>query len=274
MKLGGRLEPIMAHKGANDIIYASVLGNRLFTAEGAGGIGIYEIGADLHLTERGRVKIPDGKGVRQVVVPAPGRFALMHCGGSAIYIVDLQDPVQPRLVLSNPQVGLFYGDQLADKLFDNRYLVAHWHRSGPAWYDIGGPQPVLAGNTPDKTLYIWTDGACAYGDSLLITKNRKYFLLSLNERRNASELTGFGIAGVDLGGRPSTDGKRLAISSRHNRTVKVLDIADVARPKLTREYTLFGHPGACAFWNGRVLVPAGYQGLLLERKENAEKADR
>ncbi len=125
VKLGGRLEPIMAHKGANDIIYASLLGNRLFTAEGAGGIGIYEIGADLHLTERGRVKIPDGKGVRQVVVPAPGRFALMHCGGSAIYIVDLQDPVQPRLVLSNPQVGLFYGDQLADKLFDNRYLVAH-----------------------------------------------------------------------------------------------------------------------------------------------------
>ena len=48
----------------------------------------------------------------------------------------------------------------------------------------------MAGNTPDKTLYSWADGACAYGDSLLITKNRKYYLLSPNERRNASELTG------------------------------------------------------------------------------------
>ena len=260
-----RLEPVMRHRGTGDIFYASVLSNRLFTAEGANGMGIYEIGANLQLTECGRFKMPDGKGVRQVVTPAPGRFALMHCGGNAIYVVDVRDPRKPRLALTDNQVGLFYGDQLVDKLLGNRFLVAHWHRSGPAWYDTLGAQPVWTGNTPDQTLYSWTDGACAYGDSLLITKNHTYTLLAPNERRNASELPSYGISGVDLGGRPSTDGKLLAVSSRHNRTVKVVDIADVAQPRLLREYALFGHPGACAFWHGRVLVPAGYQGLLLER---------
>ena len=75
--------------------------------------------------------------------------------------------------------------------------------------------------------------------------------------RQASELPGYGIKGVDLSGRPSTDGKRLALSSRHNRTVKLLDVSDITQPKLTREYALFGHPGACSFWNGRLLIPAG-----------------
>ena len=68
-----------------------------------------------------------------------------------------------------------------------------------------------------------------------------------------------------LDGWPRTDGKTLALASRHFRKVVVLDIADVTQPRFKRQYDFTGHPGACAFWNGRLLVPAGYQGLLLER---------
>ncbi len=265
VRLGDRMEPLSVHRGEHDVSYVSCLGNRLFTAEGQGGLVIYDIGADLRLTERGRLQLP-GQGVKQVVVPAPGRFALLHCGGATVHIADVQDPAHPRLVFSDAQVGLFYGDQLVNKLFAGRYLTAYWQRSGPAWYDISGARPLLAGNTPDTTLFSWTDGACPLGDSLLIIKRGKYFLLEPNERRNASALPGYGVAGLSLVGRPSTDGKTLAVSSRHNRTVKVLDIADSAHPVLKRKYNLSGHPGACDFWQGRVLIPAGYQGLLLERQ--------
>ena len=65
---------------------------------------------------------------------------------------------------------------------------------------------------------------------------------------------------------------RLAVSQRHTRSVSVFDVNDVTQSRLLREYSLFGHPGACAFWNGRLVIPAGYQGLLLERSAAAPRS--
>lgn len=264
VKLGEELKQATVHRSKGEVCYVSRTGNRLYTAEGKEGMAIYEIGTDLRLTELGRLIVP-GQGVKQVVVPAPGRFALFHCGGATAYIADVSDPAKPELVFKDSQIGLFYGDQLVDKLFDNRFLVAFWQRSGPAWYDIGGAKPVLAGNTPDTTLYSWTDGACALGEKLLIVKRGKLFVLDPNERRNASDLPAYGVEKLRLVGRPSAGGHLLALSSRHQRDVWVLDISDLAHPRLKHQYSLFGHPGACAFWNNRVVIPAGYQGLLVER---------
>lgn len=264
VRLGKTLEPLAVHANGHDICYVSRLGDRLFTAEGAGGMGIYDIGPDFALTERARLVVR-GQGVRQVVAPAPGQFALIHCGGATAYVVDLRDIDHPRIALKDSQVGLFYGDQLVDQLFADRYLVAYWQRSGPAWYDISGDQPVLAGNTPDTSLYSFTDGVCPYGESLLIIKRGKYCLLGPNEQRNPSELPAYGVDKLSLNGWPRTDGKTLTLSSRHSRRVVVLDITDVTHPQLKRQVDLTGHPGACAFWQGRILIPAGYQGLLLEQ---------
>ena len=264
VKLGEELKQAAVHRGKGEVCHVSRTGNRLFTAEGKEGMAIYEIGANLRLIELGRLTVP-GQGVKQVVAPTPGRFALFHCGGATVYIADVSDPTKPKLVLKDSQVGLFYGDQLVDKLFDNRFLVAFWQRSGPAWYDISGAKSKLSGNTPDTTLYSWTDGACALGGKLLIVKRGKLSLLDSNERRNASDLPAYGVDNLRLVGRPSAGGNVLALSSRHQREVWVLDISDIARPRLKRHYSLFGHPGACAFWNNRVVIPAGYQGLLVER---------
>lgn len=264
VKLGEKLTQAAVHQGRGEVCYVSRTGNRLYTAEGKEGLAIYEIQADLRLTELGRLKLP-GQGVKQVVAPAPGRFALFHCGGAAAHIADASDPAKPKLVFSDHQVGLFYGDQLVDKLFDGRYLCAYWQRSGPAWYDVSRPRPALTGNTPDTTLFSWTDGACALGDKLLLVNRGKYALLDSNERRLVSELPAYGVDRLRLAGRPSAGGDLLALSSRHQRQVWVLDVTDIRRPSLKRQYSLIGHPGACGFWNGRVVIPAGYQGLLVER---------
>lgn len=265
VRLGAKLDPVVVQPGRGEVCYASVSGNRLFTAEGKEGLGIYEIGNDLRLTELGRLTMPD-MGVKQVVAPAPGRFALFHCGGATAFIADVSDPARPKHIFTDNQVGLFYGDQLLDKLFDGRYLVAYWQRSGPAWYDISGPTPVLSGNTPDVTNFGWTDGACPLGDKLLLVKRGKYYVLDVNERRTVSDLPAHGGPGLRFAGRPSVDGTTLAAASRHQRQVWIYDISDLEHPRLKREYSLPGHPGACGFWNGRAVIPAGYQGLLVERK--------
>ena len=77
-------------------------------------------------------------------------------------------------MFSDAQVGLFYGDQLVDKTvrrpLPGGLLAAQ--RTGLVRGER--PAPTLAGNTPDTTLYGWTDGACEFGDRLLITKRGKY----------------------------------------------------------------------------------------------------
>lgn len=265
VRLGEILLPAVVQPGRWEVCYVSVSGNRLFAAEGKEGLGIYEIGKDLRLTELGRLTMP-GLGVKQVVAPAPGRFALFHCGGASVFIADISDPAHPKVIFSDNKVGLFYGDQLLDKLFDDRYLAAYWQRGGPAWYDLSGAKPELSGNTPDVTDFTWTDSACPVGEKLLLIKRGKYFVLDPNERRSVSGLPAYGVDGLSLCGRPSVGGNVLAAASRHQRQVLVLDIADLQHPRLKRQYSLSGHPGACGFWNGRVVIPAGYQGLLMERK--------
>ncbi len=264
VKLGDKLAPVTIHRTKDEVCYVNLSGNRLYTAENKGGMAIYEIQPDLRLKELGGLTV-SGQGVKQVVAPAPGRFALFHCGSATAHIADVSDPAKPKLIFSDGQVGLFYGDQLVDKLFDGRYLCAYWQRSGPAWYDITGDKPALAGNTPDTTRYGWTDGACAFGEKLLVIKRSKYALLEPNERRNMSDLPSYGVPGLSFRGRPSVGGSLLASSSRHQREVWVFDITDIKKPRLKRHYSLSGHPGACGFWNGRVVIPAGYQGLLLQR---------
>ncbi len=264
IRLGENPESIMTHHGKGDAWHVSVAGKRLVSAESAAGMAIYDIGDDLHLTEVGRLTVK-GQAVKQVAAPALSNFAILHCGSSAIYIADLTDPEHPKVALKDLQVGLFYGDQLVDELFDGRYLCAHWHRSGPGWYDVSGPVPKWEGNTPDTSNYSWTDGGCAMNGRLLIVKRGKYSILDSNEKRSVSALPAYGVDGTYLNGRPSVGGDSLVVTSRHQRRVQVVNIGDLEHPVLVREYQTTGHPGACDFWNRRMVLPAGYQGLLLER---------
>jgi len=74
----------------------------------------------------------------------------------------------------------------------------------------------------------------------------------------------------DIGVRPTTDGKLLALSRHHEQRIEVLDVFDFKNLKLLGGYRLRGHPGACGFWNRRLVIPSGYQGLLVERIQSSE----
>jgi len=254
-----------SRSGQGEVFHLAVTGDRLYAAESSGGLAIYRINEDFSLEELGRFRLP-GQNVKQVTCPPPGRFALIHAGGARVWIVDVSNPAEPEVVFTDSQVGLFYGDQLVPEMLGGRYLVAHWHRSGPAWYDVASAdQPKLLGNTPDDSLYSFTDGACALGDRLLITKRGRIKILDPGEMRNIAGLPSYGVEGRFLRGRPATNGKRLALSRRHEQLIHLLDISDPENPVFEKELRFSGHPGACGFWQDRLLVPAGYQGLLLEK---------
>lgn len=264
VRLGEKPQRVAVHRTQEEVCYVSLAGNRLCTAEGKAGMGIYEIGAQGRLTELGRLTVP-GQGVKQALAPAPGRWALVHCGSNAVQVVDLREPGRPTPLLTHREGSLLYSDHLVDRLIAGRYLVAYWYGFGPAWFDTQGLKPTFTGITPSTKRYGWWNGVCALGDQLLLIHDGKYVLLGPNERRNVGDLPAYGVDGVHLTGRPSVGGDVLAVASRQNREVWVLDIHDPAHPRLKHHYSLTGHPATCDFWQGRAVIPAGYQGLLVER---------
>ena len=56
----------------------------------------------------------------------------------------------------------------------------------------------------------------------------------------------------------------VAVTSRNTGKFAVYDFSDQDNPKLLRAYELSGNPDLAAFWRGRVIVPAGHQGLIME----------
>ncbi|MBP6784885.1 MAG: hypothetical protein KA152_13910 [Verrucomicrobiales bacterium] len=262
--LGESLKPLSVTKGKGDVFHVAVSGDRLYAAENRAGLAVYQIGSDYELTEISRL-IDGGRSIKQVACPPPGRFALFHCGSAQASIADFKDLVQPKIVLRDSQVGLFYGDQLLPEKMADRFLVAYWHRSGPAWYDVSGNVPVAIGNTPDEHLYSFGDGVCRYRDKLLMVKRGKLQLLEAGETRNVASIPTISVPKVYFRGRPTTDGKTLALSCRPDQEVQLFDISDIENPKPLKTYHFDGHPGACGFWKGRPVIPAGYEGLLMER---------
>lgn len=67
-------------------------------------------------------------------------------------------------------------------------------------------------------------------------------------------------------GYPAWDGgNRLALTSRIGRTVAMVDVSDETKPRVLWRERLVGNPDRSFFWQGHLLVPCGYQGLLIER---------
>ena len=68
-----------------------------------------------------------------------------------------------------------------------------------------------------------------------------------------------------LGGIPRSDGRIVVCTRRSYRRCAVWDFSVPEKPMLLRSYTLPGNPDLAALHKGRAIIPAGHQGLLMER---------
>jgi len=238
-----------------------VLGDRVYVAEGTGGLSIWKRnGAGLARIGRYRVA---GQSVRQVVVPPPGKYALVHVGPAALHIVDVSDAGNPTRALEDSRLGLLYYFPMADGLLEDRYACCHWHVSGLYWYDLyGGPKPVYTGdNYPFR---IGSRNGVVYLDhSALVTYRGKYFILRRGETRPPEDVPLYGVPGRAISGKPSIFGSTLYASDRYSGTVTAVDITRIEKPRLLGHLQLDEHPGLVVAHRDVPVVPAGYQGLLV-----------
>jgi hypothetical protein len=257
---------------------------RVYVAEGMGGLSIWKLDAAGKFTRIGRYLVP-GQSIKQVMVPAPGKYALVHVGMNQLRIVDVSDPAKPTSVLEDTKVSLFYGHPIMEGLTEGRYAVVRWFIEGLFWYDLSG-LPRFSGDQYPRTELVAKeggsnlaldqkgpgigarfetgDGAAIVGDRVLVMHQGKYVLVDRQERRPLDQLSRYGVGGY-LQGKPTLVGRTLYVSSHYTGRVSAVDITNLHDPKLIGHLDLPEHPGLVTADGDLALVPAGYQGLLLWR---------
>ena len=234
----------------------------VYVAEATGGLSIWRRDESAFWKPMARYRPEDG-GVAQVVVPPPGHYALLHVGRNELQILDVTDPRNPRLVLTDRHLGLFYTFALSRELLDNRYAAALWHASGYRWYDLyGGDKPAFSGDH-FRMQANFADGMTPFKGQALLVSGGKVALVPREEEHPVEEAVFHGVKGIYLSGKPTVDGSTLYLSNRVRGTIKVVDIARIESPRLLAELQLDEHPGPVVVHNGIPVIPAGYQGLLV-----------
>ncbi len=116
---------------------------------------------------------------------------------------------------------------------------------------------------------VWKD------DRLLLSSKGELLYLQPGQPENpdGSHWRGVPIRS-DAGGGPVRDGqpvwdggRLLSMTARISKQVWKLDMTDENEPKVIWSEKLVGHPDLSAFHKGRILVPCGYQGLLIEKRQ-------
>lgn len=244
----------------------SAHGGLLAVAEGWGGLSTWRV------TPAGAEPVgrwdAAGEAVLQVVVPPPGRWAVVEKGIKTLAVLDLADPAHPVEVGAWTGPGIFYGPQIAPPAIAGRWLAWWWHTGGPYWLDLdapGHPAPArpIAGN-----LHSGVSGAAPAGEALLVMCRDGLVELDPADpaeisTRPVARLAANRFGHKTMNGLATAIGDLLVVSNAAWSMVRVVDIADRRAPRLLDVIRTPGNPGRALSADGLIIVPDGYEGVRI-----------
>jgi len=237
-----------------------VRGKRVYVAEEKGGLSIWRQSGRGALTFESRYK-PRGRIVRDVVVPPPGRFAILQVDLSILDILDVSNPAKPKRVLRDKGYGFVY--DIAEDLTDEQSVCVLWQLGGLRWYDLyGAPLPAFSGRQYAHRL--GGDGTAPFGDKRLVIYWGGLVVLDPEEQRPPTEMKIHRVGRHRLRGRPLLLGNTLYASDRRMGDISIVDVSDVTKPTLIERLNLPGNPGRLVLHNDTLVIPNGYEGLWID----------
>lgn len=236
-------------------------GSRIYVAESLGGLSTWEVRPDDTLRRIGAWEVP-GKSIHQVVLADQGRIAFLAVGAGTLQAVRLNPDGSCDKLLETSNLGLFYREPFSSLALDGQRFLAQWHVTGLYEFTAAMGAGKFTGH-PFPHRMDSDCGAAAWRDGWVVTSNRGLFFLKPSEMR-PPEQTGFiRIKGRALRGKPSVHGNTVFISDPFLGSVTAVDLSDEKNPRLLSALQLAGHPGRVRVHQGKALIPAGREGLLL-----------
>lgn len=283
-----RIEPI----GRAAIPYAADVkraGDRLYVAEGPNGIGVYQIESDTALREISRFKELDTPPhFAQFVWAFDGHDVVAASSGSThVLFIDFSDLAKPRTLLNQHGGCLVYNNYGGQGLVKDKYFGFSRVFGGIQLFELGAGSAKLIWDDPFP-LCSQTGTLAAFGGEFLVMRCGGYAFVDPEKPVATRDLRRYPFptsAGLpadvpddsaisramfpksEFEGQVDVDAAthRVAIANRMFKNVKVYDFSDRYNPRLLKSVELRANPNVPAFWKGRVVLPGGYSGLLLER---------
>lgn len=247
----------------------AVRGDTLFVAENEQDLAAYRIAKDGDLTEIGRGQL-DGKQSIQIVRPfLESQYLAVSGGTGSLAILDATDLASIKPVYGGGVGGILYGDMLPTRDLHGRFPV-NWHSRGIAWYDLSGAVPIMTSkeNPPQGSQL---DGIDRLDNGLYVfpVGGSKLALIDAQapEEPKTVDVEGV-VSGFPIRGIPTVCGNLVAFASRRDGKVVVVDMSDPERPAVVRDRCYDLSEGNCdriAFHRGKMIIPAGHYGLVMEK---------
>ena len=238
----------------------------LYSLENNGELAVYEIQKGGMLKETGRAAAP-WEIFFSFMISEDRNFAVCRAYGR-LYFFDLSRRGGPKQVFFHSSGAVLYSDTLPEQDLGGVFPV-NCHFAGVVWYDLSGKTPRCLGRIPGRLS----------GQMNGLTKVGKMFVLPLDSGNLAFLNPAFSRKSVfreiacpkeRFEGIPSFDGDQyLVFSDRRRGWIRTyqFDGRDTVRLCPERTFSLPGTtPDRVAFLNGRMLIPGGYAGLLVEKR--------
>jgi len=235
----------------------------IYSAEGAKGFAVYKISENGKLEEIGR----DKKMCDFIRLCSNPKFMLYSGGGMAIMVKDISDPKNMKDIFSLNGGGLYYTDQTGERDL-NGIIPINRHSGGVLWLDLNGEKPML--KMKGKNLADQNSAPALLGKRYIFPANRRNGCYLVDpEQPDPSHTEFISTEKTIVNGTASADGNIVVFTSRPFGDIKTIDFSDLKNPVVVKERSwdaIPGSPGRAVFWNHRMLIPAGRQGILFEKQ--------
>ena len=262
----GGFEKLGELPGNHRVTDCCFAGDRLLVAEGLDGFALYELDGPAKFREVAR-RPNAGPGGSVAfwcwAVDAETVVLSARYGPYALYSIADFNAASPLCELN----GTCSWDRYAsDSGIDGVYPIVvpyrglFWLKASGGAASLAGPAAgVLDADPPEQR-----NGVARFGDRFICTEGCGYKIFAPD--MTLAHHGTFGMGKQDgYRGIPRSDGRLVLLTERSGRRASVWDFADPEKPKLLRSHRLSGTPDTGALFEGRALIPAGHQGLLLEK---------
>lgn len=250
----------------------AVQADRIFVAESLGGLSIWETQATGEIKKVQDYAVP-GKSITQVVPADDGRIAFLAVGPNNLHIIRIAaDGSIQRIIDETPKSGLFYREPFSPLTSDGKRILVQWHTIGLHEYIIDAVSVQRSGWIYPHQMDTEC-GAAPDGENWVATSRRGFFNLNNAETRAPEVLGLHRHEGKPLPGKPSLFGDKLFIADPFLGEVSCLAKNADGSFDVRAQLQLAGHPGRVKFCNGKALIPAGRDGLLMWRLDAQAQAN-
>lgn len=265
----GGFEKVGELAGRDRVFDVQIEGNRLYTAEGLDGWGVYELDGPVKFREVDRRRWIDGRRDPALCVwkPKPGFIVLStRRNGAWLYTDDDLNAKSPLAMVGGcPGWDKYLMDAPIGK---GRWLAYNSANSYLRWFDLDAkPVPVVV-STVNNFISL-SNGICRFSDDrAFATRGSEYLFLGPGECDPADGLQWKTkkFPGAQMNGIPRVSPEGLVVlTERIRRRIGLWDFGDPENPKFLKQWTVSGNPDIAAFHKGKIVVPCGHQGVLLQR---------